>query len=458
MDMSYDLTPLQQSMFASATLTGRPWQYIEQIVVHSASEALDLTAMAQAWSELTHAHPTLRHVIFTEQSGIPKQRVHQATKIEPAYHDWRNLDEAQNDERLIEFLAADRVAGIDATTFPAFRVNVFHTANENYKLVWTFPHTLLDGRAFAPLLDEVFQRYAKISNGTEVPSAPSENQNKFAEHCRTLSDLSHVAGEDHFAKMLAGWEGADGLVNADAEPVGKSETSSHLTKVQSDALIQFADRAGVPLSSVILTAWGVVLARCTGQGDVVFGNTRNGRHLVDGVNDAAGCFITTVPVRLQLDPNNTIGEVLTKIRDEQVTVRPFEQTPLTNIRRRLDVPPGRQIFDSVLMFDFGTLDEQLKSLGGDWGKRSVDLLEEGDTPVSVAAYMGERLKIVVEYDPVQVPNGARLCGYLTQFLSNLAIAMPDTVLGAISILDPTEAETIRTLAGSPNSNDQTIST
>ncbi|MGC1498217.1 MAG: amino acid adenylation domain-containing protein [Sulfitobacter sp.] len=458
MDTTYDLTPLQQSMFASAAFTDRPWQYVEQIVIHLPFDTLDVTAMAQAWSDLTHAHPALRQVIFSEQSGIARQRVHPTAPIKPTLYDWRDLDQAQSDEQLHQFLDADRLAGVDATSFPSFRVNIFHTSGKGSKLVWTFPHTLLDGRAFAPLLDDVFQRYTKIITEIETPDDPTENQNVFETHCRRLCDMSHDAGEEHFAKMLAGWEGSDGLVDPNAEPGRKTETSSYLTKEQSTALVQLADQAGVSLSSVILAAWGVVLARCSGQGDVVFGNTRNGRHLMDGASDAAGCFITTVPVRLQLNPSLSIGDVLNQIRAEQIAVRPFEQTPLTSVRKRLDIPPGRQLFDSVLMFDFGTLDDQLKALGGDWENRTVDLLEEGDTPVSVAAYMGEQLKVVVEYDPAQVPNGPRLCGYLTEFLGNLTTVTAKTPLGAISILDATEIPTIQTLAGPKDTHVGNIST
>ena len=381
---TFDLTPLQQSMYASAALTDRPWHYIEQIVVHLPAEQLNEAAMSQAWSELAAQHPALRHVIVTDPSGNPKQSVHPATTIVPALHDWHDLDHTQTDKKLDEFLAADRLMGIDAASFPPFRVNIFHINSGQSKLLWTLPHSLLDGRSFAPLLNDVFERYQQIVNGTQTPIVITDGQNIFKSHCHALSNMSHVAGEDHFANALAGWEGSDGLVDTDTEPTRKIETPLHLTKQQSAALVRLAKSADVPLSSVILMAWGVVLGRFTGHGDVVFGNTRNGRHVVDGASDAAGCFITTVPVRLHLNPNLTIQSVLTQIRAEQIAVRPFEHTPLTSIRRRLDVPPGRQIFDSVLMFDFGTLDHQLKAMGGDWINRNVDLLEEGDSPVSVA--------------------------------------------------------------------------
>ena len=449
MTSPYDLTPLQQNMYASASLTKRPWQYVEQIVVHLGTEVLDVEAMGQAWSVLTKVHPALRTVVVADKSSLPMQQVTPPEPITPMLHDWRQYDQMQVDQELRLFLDKDRAAGVNATIAPAFRVAIFQTGPRQSILVWTFPHSLLDGRSFAPLLDEVFQSYARIQGGAGPTGvdAPEQEQSVFEAHCRALAEVSHDKGIAHFAESLAGWEGSEGLVRNEAEPTRKTEVSLHLTETQTRAVVALAKRSGVTTSTMVLAAWGAVLARFSGQKDVVFGNTRNGRHLVDGAAQAAGCFITTVPVRLQLNPSLSVGTVLRQLREEQIAVRPFEHTPLTNIRRRLDVPQGRQIFDSVVMFDFGTIEVQLNALGGDWLNRKVDLLEEGDTPVSVAAYMGSQLQIVVEYDPAQVPDGARLATYMRQFLTGLEAATPDMPLGAVSMLDAEDHERINDLAG-----------
>ncbi|MGJ8615504.1 MAG: non-ribosomal peptide synthetase [Sulfitobacter sp.] len=447
MTNSYDLTPQQQNMYASAALTGQPWQYVEQIVVRLKSEVLDADAMGQAWSELAAAHPALRNVIVAASTGAPVQQVRPPAQIFPKLFDWRHYDQAQIDQELRQFLDEDRTAGVDATVTPAFRVAIFHTGSAQSILVWTFPHSLLDGRSFAPLLDEVFQRYNRIGSGAGADDSLGPEQSVFETHCRALTAMSHDEGIDYFAAALAGWEGAEGLVQPEAEPTRKVEFNEYLSADETQAIAALAKKSGVTASTVVLATWGVVLARFSGQSDVVFGNTRNGRHVVKGARDAAGCFITTVPVRVQLNPALTLGDVLQHIRNDQIAVRPFEHAPLTDIRRRLDVPPGRQIFDSVVMFDFGTLETQLKALGGDWQDRDIDLLEEGDTPVSVAAYMGPQLKIVVEYDPAQVPQGARLGGYLCQFIKALTTATPDTPLGALSMLEPEDHQRIIDLAG-----------
>ncbi len=443
---SYPLTPIQQTMYASAALTGRHWQYVEQIVVHIPADAIAADVIGQAWSDLYAAHPALRACIIGSNAGRPEQYVTTPVAIHPQQFDWQGQTQSDIDIKLRDFLAQDRVEGVDAAAAPAMRLTIIQTGSAQSILIWSFPHSLLDGRAFAPLLDEVFQRYAALKSGQATTEA-APDAHLFEQHCRQLATLDHGAGLTHFTQSLAGWEGSEGLLRQGASPTRKIEASFDLTQQQTDAMTTLARRADVSVSTVVMAAWGITLARFSGQSDVVFGNTRNGRYLVPGSADAPGCFITTVPMRVQLDPTTTIGDLLHNLRQEQIALRPFEHTPLTDISRALGLAPGRSLFDSTLMFDFGTLQEQLVSLNRDWQNRKVDLLEEGDTPVSVAAYMGETLHLVVEYDPDQVPHGPALAECLFNFLARLQDVTPDQVLGTLSMLGPQTTQQMFDLAG-----------
>lgn len=442
----YPLTSLQQSMYASANLTRRPWCYVEQIVV-SVSYDLDVQALSEAWLWLARNHSALRNTVSVNSQGDLQQETRPVGPIVPELEDWRSMTSKQCEQRLSHFLAVDRERGVDAANFPAFRATIISTANETSKLIWTFPHSLLDGRSFAPLLEELFQHYQNIQRGLRPATEQKVDPDVFAEHCRKLAEIPHTKGVAFFEDLLSGWEVSTGLVEVGKEPSRKRQLVNRLSKEQCQSLSTLARKSDATMSSVILGAWGTVVARFTGQRDAVFGNTRNGRHLVPGSKDAAGCFITTVPVRVKLEKGMTVRQLLSSIRKDQISSRSFEHTPLTAIQRQLQVPPGRSLIESVVMFEHGTLETQLMALGGDWEKNTVTLLEEGDTPVTIAAYQGEQLQVDVEFDPAQVPEGQRLASYLTQFLTALAAAEPDTPLAAVSMLPPEETAELHELAG-----------
>ncbi|MGB7242268.1 MAG: amino acid adenylation domain-containing protein [Sulfitobacter sp.] len=447
MNDPFPLSPLQEGMFLGSAGSDTRWNYLEQIVCHLEDEAVDAGAMRQAWASLLARHPSLRIVIDPGQGDAPVQRVVEDEAIAFDVFDWTGHSAEQVKDDFAAFLTSDRNLGVDPSDFPAFRVALFQTGPAQGKLVWTFPHTLLDGRSFAGLLDEVFDLYAQFLKG-ETPAEPApETQNIFADHCTALASLSHEDGLTHFAKALSGWEGGAGLLVAKAEPARKQQVEHALTKAQTHKLTQLAKAAQVPMSTVVMAAWGIVTARLAGRSDTVFGATLNGRHLVPGSATAIGCFIVTVPMRMRLSQGLTIGDVLTQMRSDQIALRDHEQTPLTQIRRVTDVPPGVPLFDSLVMFETATLDQQMKSRSDAWQARRVDLYEEGDSPVTLAAYLGDALQLHVEYDPAQMPMGPRLGQYMVQFLQNLADANPQTPLAELSMLSADEMRSLRDLSG-----------
>ena len=189
-----------------------------------------------------------------------------------------------------------------------------------------------------------------------------------------------------------------------------------------------------------MAAWAVVNARVNGRDDIVFGATLNGRHLVPDSSNAAGCFIVTVPLRVQLGLGSSLGEILRRLRDDQTELRPYEQTPLTAIREKTEIPRDRMLFDTAVMYETATLDQQMKAFGGAWSNRTVELFEEGDVPVTLAAYHGDALRFTVEYDPVAAPHGPELASRMLIFLQNLEAASPDTPLAQIHVLTELELD------------------
>lgn len=449
MTQTFPLTPIQQGMFAGSTLAARPWLYVEQVVVDMPGEQIDADAMSAAWQGLLQAHPVLRIQIIAEAGQTPVQRVVPSAKVLIAVRDLSDLDAAAAAQAFDDFIAQDRDAGIDATTAPGFRVTVFRIAADHSKLVWTFPHTLLDGRSFAPLLAEAFDRYEAILAGKPVSAEEVIATPRFQEHCTLLAQVGHEDGTRHFAQALEGWEGGEGLVRDGVEPGRKRFEERHLTQQETAAIGRIAQRTGVAISTVIMLAWGVVTARLAGRDDTVFGNTLNGRNLVSGSADAPGCFIVTVPMRLHLTRDLTLGTALKRMRANQIALRPYEQTPLTTIRQHLDIPPGRQIFDTLVMFDRTSLQDQMQARGGAWDTRHVSLLEEGDAPITLAAFCSDETHLTVEYDPDQAPKGAALADHLLHFLRNLDGATATRPLGSISMLSAGEETRLRALSGGP---------
>ncbi|HHC29158.1 MAG TPA: hypothetical protein ENK80_01125, partial [Rhodobacterales bacterium] len=361
----FPLTPLQEGMFYESTAQDRPWVNLEQIVVSLEGEALDGAAMQRAWQGVADAHAVLRLVIEERAEDHPVQRLHAPAPIPFATLDWSG--EADPHQKLDDWLAQDRAAGIDPRTYPAFRVALIRFAPDRGVLVWTLHHVLLDGRSLAEVLDEAFARYDRARAGDGEPDAAlGERDEVFAAHCRALASKDHAPGVAFFARHLAGYDGAHRIAEPSAAPGRKGRIEAFLSEAETAAFGDLAAAAEVAPSTVILAAWGIILARATQSGDAVFGMTLAGRHLVEGAEQALGCFINTVPIRLRPGAAQTLGDVLAEARADQIALRPHAHTPLSEIQRASDVPGGRGLFDTIVMFDRAALPAAMAGRGGAW--------------------------------------------------------------------------------------------
>ena len=77
------------------------------------------------------------------------------------------------------------------------------------------------------------------------------------------------------------------------------------------ALAELAGRLSVTVNTVVQAAWAIVLGKLTGRSEVVFGATVSGRPAqVPGIEQMVGLFINTIPVRVGLDPAESIETLL----------------------------------------------------------------------------------------------------------------------------------------------------
>ncbi len=104
-------------------------------------------------------------------------------------------------------------------------------------------------------------------------------------------------------------------------------------------------RHGVTLNMALLAAWGVLLSRLSGQGDVVIGTpTANRRRLeVEGL---IGFFVNTLAVRLELSGSPTVSELLGQAREQVLAAQQHEDIPFEQVVDLLN--PVRSLSHSPL--------------------------------------------------------------------------------------------------------------
>ena len=72
---------------------------------------------------------------------------------------------------------------------------------------------------------------------------------------------------------------------------------------------------------------------------------------VKKITDMLGLFINTVPLRIQIDPTDTISSLISKIQKTHLTLQEYEFTPLSRILKWANVPVDYSLFDTLYVFE-----------------------------------------------------------------------------------------------------------
>ena len=327
--MKFHLSPIQQGMYVSSLLYPNEGVDIEQIIIKF-DENVDVLALQACWQRGMDNNDILRASIIPNNESIPVHYIEKATELKINQHDWSNNDENKQSEALELFLSEDRVKGFDLSCPPLMRLNLFKNSNNQSYLIWTFHHIILDGRSFNLILNEVFDQYDQIDN-VETDVAPS-----FREYIQWVDNLSLDNFGTFWNGYLQGFEVKNKLPTCSYEvkptAIRYGEVDTFLDKNLTSQLKEFSLNNNVTMNTLLQGAWSILLHRHTGENDIVFANTKTTRSAsIPGANNAVGIFLATLPLRVNFFKKQKIKDVLNKLREDWIAIRPYEQSSIADI-------------------------------------------------------------------------------------------------------------------------------
>jgi amino acid adenylation domain-containing protein len=439
----YALSPLQQGMLFHHLNAPEAGTDIEQIVC-VLNEEVDPDSLRRAWERVVERHAVLRtRFEFDKKSGIAVQVVIAASTVPFEACDWRALPSDEQEQRFTALLREDRHRGMHIDKAPLLRLTLVRTDESEYRLLWTFHHLLLDGRSFPVVLNEVFAFYGAICEERSLELPTPRSYRLFIEWLQA-HEVAH--SEAYWRKELKGFTAATPLVvdrTANRENESLDRQGDHRVFVDertTSALKSFAASEGVTLNTLLQAAWALLLSRYSGEENVAFGVVRACRKgTVDGAEGMVGLFINTLPFRANVPLDSALGEWLRQLRSQWIGLRDHEHTPLVQIQKWSDVPAGKPLFESILMFENYELSKRMQWQGGKWGNRRFRLYEQTGYPITLTVYSGNELCLQIEFDKTRFEPSTimRMVGHMRTLLEGM-LAGPQQRLKDIPMLSPAE--------------------
>ncbi len=416
-----------------------------QQLVGTLREPIMAPRLAEAWQSVTARHDALRTRFRWEELDTPVQEVLPRVELTVHFEDWGHLAPESQDERLRDFLDADRRREFRLDEAPLHRVALFRRGPTHHELVWTFHHAMLDGRSCTLVLRELFELYeASLGGIPPTPLTPPPLQR----HLAWLAQRDPRPDEAFWSRYLNGAVPLPpfgmGPDSATTEPAGAADAggpTACLSREVTSRLNDLAVRHGLTLNTFVLGAWTMLLHRYTGASDIVFGAIRAGRNTgVEGAGSMIGLLINCVPVRVRIEPRSPVLVWLQGIRADWLRMREFEHAPLARIQEWIGHPRDRPFFHTLIVFEREPRTSLLRRLGGGWCHREFHTHQRNNFTAALSAFGGAELSLQLASHPGSFDGLAlrRMLGHLTTLLEGMASGL-GTLLGDLPMLTPAES-------------------
>ncbi|GAA0645026.1 hypothetical protein GCM10010174_80100 [Kutzneria viridogrisea] len=423
------LSPLQEGLLFLSTWDSSATDVYTIQQVFDLRGALDPERMRAAAQSVLERYPNLRAAFRPRKTGETVQLIPHSVPVP-----WR-VDEVAESE-VDALLDADRAQRFDLASPPLIRFRLLRLGAEHHKLVITAHHLLLDGWSGPLLGEELFTLYGKGA----LPPAPAY-RDYLAWLKRQDRDKARAAWRDSLAGLAE-----PTLLAPDASAAAEfpAELEIRLSTEDTGRLNAWAREHRVTLNTVVQGLWAIALGKLTGRRDLVFGTTVSGRPAeLPCVDRMIGLFINTLPVRVRLDPAQTLTELLTQVQSDQAALLDHQYLGLAEIQREAG---HSELFDTLTVFQSAPADEQGMRRADEAAGLHVQAVATRSVthyPLTAVALPGDEFAIALVYreDLLGPDLVQRVASMLTELLTALP-TQPGRRVGAVELVTAAERELV----------------
>ncbi|MGO4632580.1 amino acid adenylation domain-containing protein [Streptomyces sp. 2RAF24] len=395
---AFPMTALQSGMIYHQEMA--PGARVYHIMLsYRVRGAMDPAAFRAAAQAVTDAHPILRTSFDLANALGPVQRVHSGVTVPVEFEDLTRLGADAQRERIRQVVARETATDFDLSAPPLLRLVVLTTSADDYQLIFTHHHAILDGWSVNIFFEDLQAQYqALLATGTAppLPRPRTSFGDYVALEQRAVADAGH---REFWAGRTAGKARLVAPDRAGA-PVMRQH-HAHFTG-QLDALRATAARLGVPLKALLAASHLRVVSWLTGADSVGTSMVVACRPETQDSDRVLGLFLNQLPLRVALE-GQTWAELAARAHEEEQEVIRHRWYPNAAIQSAYGPEP---MFDSSFNFtDYHNTRRMVRD--GALQLLDADELESTHYAYSSAFTVDVRtqeLRLLMEYDAAALPE------------------------------------------------------
>ena len=424
----YGLSPMQEGMLFHWLLDKDSDHYFNQISYQLEGD-LDVSLFEKSYGDLVSRYGILRTLFLYEDYEDHLQLVLRDMPVSFEYLDVRGeVLESERSLVVSHYLGLDRSRKFDLGSEGMMRVGVYQMGDDDYEIIWSFHHILMDGWCMSILVNDFNAFYQGYLSGQTIDLPPVV---PYSSYINWLS--TREVSSDYWVSYLSGYSS---LSTISRDRLGLEGFSLSVIDLILDgdkvsSLRRLSESQGVTLNTIIQSAWGILLGRYNNVSDVVFGAVVSGRpSSLLGVESIVGLFINTIPVRIVYSGSTTLGILLKEVQASALESEPHHYDALTEIQSKSGL--GSALLDHVIVFENYPIADKLveqDDIEGGYGVSSVEVFEQTNYDLSIVVEPGEELRISFQYNENRFDGStiAQLSSHLQLILDQMIRDIDQTV-------------------------------
>ncbi|MDE9552069.1 amino acid adenylation domain-containing protein [Xenorhabdus bovienii] len=297
---------------------------------------LDRDALTTALDRLVTRHESLR-TRFVLIEGQPCQHIDPAdVSFALSCQDLRPLNPAMHTRRIAELSALEAQTPFDFVRGPLIRGQLLQLTDESHMLLLTQHHIIADAWSVGVLVHELgaLYRAALDGHGDPLPSLPIQYVDYAVWQRNGLQETVLTEQRDFWCTQL---QDAPTLLTLPTDRPRPSvqtyvgdQVSFQLDATLLASLKELGQRHHTTLFMTVLTAWSIVLARLSGQDDIVIGTPVANRPHQE-LEGLIGFFVNTLALRVTPGEAPRVADLLAQVRERALAAYAHQDLPFEQV-------------------------------------------------------------------------------------------------------------------------------
>ena len=433
---------------------------------------MNVGVLEQTLTEIVRRHEIYR-TTFVDVEGCPRQVIHPPLPIRLPLRDMSEVPADVRNERIRAIIRDEVAVPFSLDRLPLVRWSLIRLGEQEHILLHVEHHMIHDGWSFVVFLRELVGLYKALLAGEPPPWPEPERQ--FVDFaCWQRSWMDGPVGQkqlDYWKRQLAGSPVELQLPYDRPRPPRQTfkgrSLRMEMSRTEVSALEALAQTQGVTLYMLMLAAFQALLARYTGQDDIVVGAGIANRRVRE-TESLMGMLLNNVVLRTDLSGDPSFEALLKRVKPMMLGAYASQDVPFdrvveaVNPPRRPDLPPLFQVLFSSYDGGFPALelpgvtlrlDEALGNGSAKFDLTVITIVRSRtmtstpagvERPATPTAQPGRSILLVWEYnsDLFDAATMERMIGHYQQVLSAV-VDDPRRKLSELKLMTPIEESRLR---------------